>query len=108
MTMIRDPESYLSHRLQQENLTIQPVGGGCINDCYKVSTSQRSFFCKINSASKFPHLFEREAEGLQLLEMNGSIRTPSVIDYFTYNDNQVLVLEWIFPGENSTSFWKLL
>ena len=101
-------KSYLSYRLQIDNLRIQPIGGGCINDCYRISNSQRSYFCKINSATKFPHLFQREAEGLQLLATQNIIRTPSIIDYFTYNGFQVLLLEWITPGEKTSSFWTLL
>ena len=107
--MIPDPlKSYLSYRLQIDNLRIQPVGGGCINDCYQISNSQRSYFCKTNSATKFPHLFQREAEGLQLLASQNIIRTPTVVDYFEYNDSQVLLLEWIVPGEKTSSFWTLL
>lgn len=101
-------KSYLSYRLQTENIRIQPIGGGCINDCYKLLTTQRSFFCKINSASKFPHLFEREVDGLQQLSVPNVIKTPSVIDYFIYNDHQVLLLEWIAPGEKTMEFWSLL
>lgn len=69
-------KSYLSYRLQTENIRIQPIGGGCINDCYKLLTTQRSLFCKINSASKFPHLFEREVDGLQQLSVPNVIKTP--------------------------------
>ena len=107
--MVPDPlKSYLSYRLQKDNLNIQPVGGGCINDCYRISNSQRSYFCKINSATKFPHLFQREAEGLKLLASQNIISTPSIEDYFTYNGFQILLLEWIIPGKKTSAFWTLL
>ena len=43
-------------------IRIDPVGGGCINQTYRISCGDQQFFCKINSASKFPQLFEKESQ----------------------------------------------
>jgi len=82
------------------------VGGGCINETYRISLGDRHFFCKINSATKFPHLFQKEANGLKLIEKQKVIKVPAVIDCFETNDQQVLLLEWINEGERSEIFWK--
>lgn len=82
------------------------VGGGCINETHRISFGNRRFFCKINSATKFPHLFQKEASGLKLIEKQNIIKVPAVIDCFETNGQQVLLLEWIDEGERTESFWK--
>jgi fructosamine-3-kinase len=83
-----------------------PVGGGSINETYLVRISNRDFFCKVNSATKFPQLFLKERQGLALLGTHGIIKVPSCIDCFEYDSHQVLVLEWIAEGEKTDTFWK--
>ena len=86
--------------------SFSPVGGGSINETFRLKLSDNNiFFCKINSASKFPHLFQKEKAGLEIISKTGSIKTPEVIDHFIADDQQVLVLEWIQEGERNKSFW---
>jgi len=41
------------------------VGGGSINDTFRlIVNSQSSFFVKVNSAPKYPKLFQKEKRGL--------------------------------------------
>jgi protein-ribulosamine 3-kinase len=82
------------------------VGGGCINEAYRIDFANRQFFCKINSATKFPQLFTKEANGLRLIAQQNLIKVPEVIDCFETSDQQVLLLEWITEGERTESFWK--
>jgi protein-ribulosamine 3-kinase len=82
------------------------VGGGCINETYKISFGSQQFFCKINSATKFPQLFEKESHGLKLIAQQRIIKVPEVIDYFETNSQQILLLEWINEGERTERFWK--
>jgi fructosamine-3-kinase len=82
------------------------VGGGCINETLRISFGDRQFFCKINSAVKFPHLFEKEANGLNLIAKQNIIQVPAVIDCFETNGQQVLLLEWINEGKRTERFWK--
>jgi fructosamine-3-kinase len=88
------------------SLQFQSVGGGSINETYRLTFADHALFCKINSASGFPHLFEKERDGLQLLAKQAVIKTPGVIDCFATEDIQVLLLEWIDPGERTKGFWK--
>ena len=82
------------------------VGGGCINETHKISFGNYQFFCKINSATKFPHLFEKEANGLKLIAKQNLIKVPGVVDCFETGGQQVLLLEWINEGERNENFWK--
>lgn len=90
------------------SVKLQPVGGGSINDTYKIETDNgHLFFCKINSAVQFPGLFEAERQGLELLKRQQVIRIPSVIACTVTDDTQILVLEWIEQGSRTSSFWQL-
>lgn len=82
------------------------VGGGCINETYRISFGNQQFFCKINSATKFPQLFRKEANGLKLIAQQKVIKVPAVIDCFETNGQQILLLEWINEGERTENFWK--
>ena len=93
--------SYNTNEIQ-----IGSVGGGCINETYRIGFGHRQFFCKTNSATKFPHLFEKEANGLRLIAKQNGIKVPEVIDCFQSNGQQFLLLEWINEGERTESFWK--
>jgi protein-ribulosamine 3-kinase len=89
-----------------DNIHLQTVGGGSINESYCVSFNDIQFFCKCNSATKFPHLFQKEKNGLELLARQGVIKTPLVIDCFEADGKQLLLLEWIQEGEQTENFWK--
>jgi fructosamine-3-kinase len=86
---------------------VTTIGGGSINSTYQLRINQKlKFFCKVNSATKFPGMFEKEKSGLELLAAEKVIRVPKVFGSFESNDLQFLVLEWIEEGEKSTGFWK--
>jgi len=82
------------------------VGGGSINDAFLLSYGPHRVFTKTNSAVKFPQLFEKEKAGLDLLRKCGALRTPAVIGAFETEGEQLLLLEWIAPGERTPAFWK--
>ncbi|HEY0355428.1 MAG TPA: fructosamine kinase family protein, partial [Flavisolibacter sp.] len=84
-----------------------PVGGGSINETARILWGGSEFFCKINSATKFPHLFLKEKNGLERIAQQGLIKTPAVIDHFESGDQQFLLLEWITTGARTNEFWKL-
>lgn len=87
-------------------LSIQSVSGGSINEAYQLRFNGGKLFCKINSAAKFPQLFLKERNGLALLEQQKVMRAPAVIDCFEYEESQVLLLEWIDEGHRTEHFWK--
>ena len=87
-------------------IQFSPVGGGSINETCAIKFGKQQLFCKINSATKFPQLFEKERKGLEWLGRQNIIRVPQVIDCFETGKQQVLLLEWITEGERTESFWK--
>jgi fructosamine-3-kinase len=70
-----------------------------------VTRDNSLWFCKINDAGRFPDLFTREGQGLELLGGQGLIRVPAVIACEEVDGTQVLVLEWIKEGERTPGFW---
>src|SRR5215211_4153678 len=89
-----------------DKVDVQSIGGGSINETYQLAFAGKLLFCKVNSASNFPHLFQKEATGLRLLNKTGVIKVPQIIDCFEYDNHQVLMLEWISAGQTTESFWK--
>ncbi len=87
-------------------LRCTPVGGGSINQAYRIETGKYYFFCKINAITKYPSLFANEQKGLVLLAKQQVIRVPQVLAIGEAGDYQVLVLEWIEQGLRTDSFWK--
>ncbi|MDQ3277827.1 MAG: fructosamine kinase family protein [Bacteroidota bacterium] len=88
-------------------LHLRSISGGSINETYHVRFGNASFFCKVNSATKFPHLFDTERNSLTLIGRQNKIKTPAVIDCFEAGEEQFLLLEWIDEGERTTAFWKM-
>jgi protein-ribulosamine 3-kinase len=82
------------------------VGGGSINQTYRIEAGTRRFFCKINTITKFPSLFASEQKGLTLLARQQVIRVPAVLAIAGAGDYQVLLLEWIAQGLRTDTFWK--
>ncbi len=90
------------------SIELSPVGGGSINNCYKLITSNKvKFFLKLNSALPFQGLFEKEKNGLRFLASQKCIRIPSVILCESVGDHQLLVLEWIESGNRNNDTWRL-
>jgi len=88
-------------------LRFNAVGGASINQTFKVLfNGDRSFFCKVNSASKYPGFFLAEKKGLELIAKQNSIRTPVVIACWEDSEFQVLILEWIATGTATPAFWR--
>lgn len=89
------------------DIHLTPVGGGSINDSYRINTGPHHLFCKINSATKFPHLFQREQSGIEWIGKQQVISTPRIIASFEEEGIQCLIMEWIKEGERTGKFWKL-
>jgi len=84
------------------------IGGGSINRTYKIIINKtEQFFCKTNSASKFPLLFQKEKHGLQLLVEQNIIRTPAIIACEEIGGEQILILKWIEQGLKTKKFWQI-
>lgn len=100
----------------EEMLGIEPASiqkfsfasGGCINNGGKLTTTKGVYFIKWNDVSLFPHMFEAESRGLNLLGRENAIRIPAVIGYGEKDAHQFLLLEYIDQGRRSEKYWKHL
>jgi len=103
-------QKLLSEKLSRKvEITKQnSVSGGDINIAYKVETSAGDYFVKINHASSFPAMFEKEAKGLKLLADSGEINVPDVIGTGKSNEEAFLVLKHIDSSTMKAGFWKTL
>jgi fructosamine-3-kinase len=78
------------------------VGGGCINNGMILQTeSSRSFFLKVNPRAP-RDVFEREAEGLQELNISGA---PTIPEPFLYGSSFIL-MENLSPAPKKGSYWQ--
>lgn len=87
-------------------LKIHPVGGGSINNTYRVRSDNRSVFVKTNHADTYPKMFEAEARGLELLRNNSGFSIPKVEKVGAIGSTAFLVMEWIPSGTPADDFWE--
>lgn len=89
------------------SIKLSGVGGGSINQTYRVLVNQKfAFFLKTNKAARFPGLFEKEKQGLEFLACQQLITVPTVLYCGNYQDDQLLLLEWVEQGIKTENFWK--
>ena len=74
--------------------THEAIGGGCINDAYRVQDGERTYFVKLNAARQLP-MFEAEAAGLAEILDTAALRVPRPICYGDIGDRCYLVLEYV-------------
>lgn len=84
---------------------VQRIGGGCINEAFKITCTYGSFFIKTNSVSELDS-FEKEAQGLKKLTETSIIKTPEVYRTGQTQLSSFLLMEWIEGGNKSASFWE--
>lgn len=71
-----------------------PVHGGSIHQAYRVHVGVRSYFVK--TSERVPQqMFEREAQGLELLRATGLVRVPVVMSFSDDGPFPYLATEWI-------------
>jgi fructosamine-3-kinase len=82
------------------------VGGGCINQGYKISGGFRHYFVKLNRAIDIA-MFEAEAKGLQQMFETQTILVPKPICSGTAYNSAYLVLEWLdLGGRGGNQAWE--
>ncbi|MDX2188569.1 MAG: fructosamine kinase family protein [Bacteroidota bacterium] len=84
---------------------LRSVGGGCINNAKKISTSKGDFFIKSNRDAK-PDFFEKEAQGLSYLRKQKIISIPEVIGFGITDETPYILLEFINPGKTKSNYWE--
>ena len=101
-------EALLTARTERSVRVLQAdaIGGGSINDAYRIGTNAGRYFLKVNSADRFPSMFEAEADGLRRLREAHAVRAPAVIAFGEEADEAFLLLEHIEDGARGRAFWE--
>ncbi len=82
--------------------TPRGVGGGCINQAYRVESSQGPFFIKLNNADSLD-MFTAEAQGLEELNQAASLRIPRPVCWGAAGHQAFLVLEHLELGGSGSA-----
>jgi protein-ribulosamine 3-kinase len=88
--------------------SIKEVGGGCINDAYKILSTAGTFFVKCNSIAVPSDLFEKEKRGLLLLGKASDVKVPEVIGDGGIGNVIYLILEYIESAPPQSDYWENL
>lgn len=72
----------------------QAVGGGCINQAWRLHGKRRDYFVKLNRR-ELAGMFSAEAEGLGELAATATVAVPQVVCHGVAGDSAYLVLEWL-------------
>src|SRR3990170_8291086 len=75
----------------------ESLGGGCINQTFRIHGTERDYFVKINDA-KLLAMFDAEAKGLQAIARTETLRVPEPICWGTNGKSAYLVLEHLQLG----------
>lgn len=83
------------------------LGGGCINDAFRVEGSGKAFFMKANTL-KFHDAFATEAAALEEIAATRTIRVPQVIALLKGSSQSYLILEYIETRTSRSGDWQKL
>ena len=75
----------------------QSVGGGCINEAWRVSGNNQDYFVKFNDAHML-EMFEAEAEGLNEMREANAIRVPRAVAWGPAGGRSFLAMEYVQFG----------
>ncbi|MEO9533691.1 MAG: fructosamine kinase family protein [Crocinitomicaceae bacterium] len=85
--------------------SIQKLIGGDINDVFKISKASSTTVLKVNRKDDFPNMFEKEANGLAIL--NETFKTPNVIQTGSHDNWQYLELEFLPEKTKKEDYWTV-
>ena len=80
------------------------VGGGSINQAFRISDGDRDYFLKLNQASQYA-MFEAEASGLREMAATNTIRVPQPLCWGTAEGSCYIVVEYLPLGNSSRDSW---
>ncbi|MBW4526543.1 MAG: fructosamine kinase family protein [Phormidium tanganyikae FI6-MK23] len=80
------------------------VSGGCINQGYRISDGNLTFFVKLNRSDQL-EMFEAEALGLRHMIEAQAIRVPKPICTGIAGSSAYIVLEWLNLDRGNSQSW---
>ncbi|MGY6561401.1 MAG: fructosamine kinase family protein [Luteibaculaceae bacterium] len=91
------------YKLKHQITDVVTVGGGSINNNYKIITNNGLFFLKTHNGPFNPDFYVKEAQGLQTIASTGAVKTPEVIQ--VNGEEDCLLLQYVQPGIKDDEFW---
>jgi fructosamine-3-kinase len=103
----KSTEEILEKELKKNTKIISciSVGGGSINDAYKLNTSAGTYFIKVNQALKYPGMFDAEIKGLNLFAAKTKFIIPKPIASGISANHSFLILEYLNQGTKTNFFF---
>lgn len=86
---------------------ISNVGGGDINVAYRIHSNKGDYFVKLNSSTRYPQMFIKEKNGLDLLRSANEIRIPRTIATDETGSEAFLILEFLKSATMIRNFWTI-
>ncbi|QCK14384.1 fructosamine kinase family protein [Mangrovivirga cuniculi] len=83
---------------------VSSIGGGSINQAYKVSTDNFEIFIKLNTGVN-PSFFEVERKGLEILSENSEFEVPKVYSVDQTGNYSFLSMEYFGAGKRKPDYW---
>lgn len=93
--------------IQGEITDFQAVSGGDINQAFRVTTTQRELFLKVNRP-ELAGMFAEEAKGLEAIASTHTMRTPQVLGHGQTEQLSFLALAWHRAVRPKPSDWHCL
>lgn len=93
---------YLGKEVGQ--ISYKRLTGGCINEAFKLETSEGNYFLKHNRVD-FEVQFEKEAKTLELLRNAHALKVPEVFQIGVHRQRSYLLTEFIQSGTPESNFW---
>lgn len=95
-------EDIFLREFEESSVSFKSLSGGDINEVYEVNGR----VIKLNKASVYPQMLEKEAGGLKALHKTNSIKIPEVYASGELKDQQYLIIEKIDRGLRDTAYWE--
>ena len=89
---------------KRREVKLSKIGGGSINEAFKLSVEGRTLFVKCNTNSPGPNFFNCEAKGLKLLR--GTINSPKVWHVEDNDEFSLMILDFIEKSYPNNRFWE--
>lgn len=88
-----------------KSLLLEPISGGSINDCYRLSIGLSTYFLKFN---KQPDLLQKEQEGLDFLIGKSPLVIPRVLGFINGEEGGFLLMEYLERKPETGEFFEAL
>ncbi|MGI6321649.1 MAG: fructosamine kinase family protein [Bacteroidales bacterium] len=94
------------NNIVQNVVSLSAVGGGCINDAYKLVCNKDVFFLKLNKSEISKKMFEKEAEALKVLAQKSKFVVPTPLFVAPMKNYHLLAMNFIESGNRKADFWE--